>query len=110
MLIIGAVIGSFCRVRAKQVFLGAHYPSDCVVGSLLGTIILILSYSLYQFPLGECPSCIQENCYGSLRNLSEFEWYAMLPGLVVVCVGTLIAVVITLPPLSFWNKSSYVLG
>lgn len=40
-----------CTVAYSRIYLGVHYPSDIFGGALLGTLIAILIYKLYQLLL-----------------------------------------------------------
>jgi hypothetical protein len=103
-----AVLCASLLACLSRVYLGVHYPSDCVAGLVFAVLILLTSAGLYQIPLFECKACTDE-CHSSnhIQHISELNW---VPISVVFCVGTLISFIITMKPIAFWKKNGYVFG
>ena len=111
MVLLAALVSSYARI-----FLGMHYPSDCLVGFFTGLLVLFLSSLCSRYvPLLDCPSCTDHHCYadsGSLVSLFHGPWGELnwLPSGLILCLGTVLILLSTLPPVSFWFKTPFIFG
>lgn len=103
-----------------RVIVGAHYPSDCVVGFISGTICSAIGTGLYALQTSVCAPCIvsahitqTRSCYADsdAETLSAANpgvaWMSILVGLLVASVWLFTMVT---PPLKFWTKASFVVA
>jgi len=109
-ILLAAFLSSFARIH-----LGAHFPSDCLVGFLTGLGICLVSYLLFQLPniLG-CPSCLNNECYPLTVN-QEMTSQNFSPQNMPRAFGSQLLVIILFvlvnaPPIKFWDKSAPILG
>jgi hypothetical protein len=92
----------------SRVYLGVHYPSDCLAGLCFAGLILLASAGLYQIPLFDCKSCAEDCSSDShINQIADLNW---VPISVVLGVGTIASFVITMKPIAFWKKNAYVFG
>jgi len=103
IVVVASIVACLARI-----YLGVHYPSDCVAGLVLACFILLLSAGIYQIPFFNCKSCT-DACHSDnhIDNIGQLNW---LPIAVVFFVGTLISFFITMKPVAFWKKNAYVFG
>lgn len=105
------MLGSMIAASFARIFVGVHYPSDCTVGGLLGGVILVLSWGLYNIPLFQCPGCELEMCYAGIgKQVTEFANIYTLYPILILLIGCGICIVLTSPPIHFWNKNAVVFG
>jgi len=118
MVVFGLMAG-FSRIH-----LGVHYPSDAIIGGMLGGVYSLLGTTIYKLVVSGCGSCSQldKGCYGkphipgqenpsvgilSTSNVADVSF-------LVFCVGTTLACIIYVvcvdPPVSFWKKCDLVFG
>lgn len=104
-------LASFARIN-----LGVHYPSDCVVGGLVGIVVCAVGTALSWAETQGCSSCRTAKCYAmesageeaiSWKSLDRVAW-----GVVAGCAAASLAatVLAVAPPLRFWNKCAHVGG
>ncbi len=108
--------GSVLATSFARVNLGAHYPSDCLVGAVLGVLVCLLSGIIRAADVGACMSCSAGACYsaaGSDRVLDATHFLARV-NLPLVIGGAIASAVVAigsaLPPLYFWVKCHHVYG
>ncbi|GAM19832.1 hypothetical protein SAMD00019534_030070 [Acytostelium subglobosum LB1] len=110
LLFIGMILAtSFARIN-----LGVHYPSDCLLGVLQGTIVCLVGTGLRSLDILGCWSCWDNGCYStSPATTLEFSTlgrlnFIMLSCLIILCV--LIPIVTVMKPVDFWSKCDRVYG
>ena len=108
-------IGMVLAASLARVFLGVHYPSDCVWGALQGALISLIGTLLWNADLLGCESCHQNACYAELggaseltiSNLGDMSWFSFS---IVAALSLVLAIVMVVPPISFWRKCDRALG
>jgi len=111
LILLAFFSSSFARIH-----LGAHYPSDCIGGLVLGSVISLTSYIVFQFPnIFGCPSCYADQCYpSSWANNSmlptNFQLQNEALAVTVSFAVGFFLVLSSCPPLVFWNKSAPIFG
>jgi len=78
-MLLGGIVGGIARVNSQnylleliiflKIYLGVHYPSDCIGGILVGYLVIGIGeiFNRYVNILG-CPSCLENNCYSMLHE------------------------------------------
>ena len=110
------ICGLFAALAAAaRVIVGAHYPSDCVVGLVAGVVITSIGWGMYAGEVGVCGACtsaLDGGCYDRTSHpisASNIPLNWLVPAL-GVAVSSVVLALLACPPLYFWTKSSYVLG
>ena len=121
----GAVAGVALCVSLARINLGAHYPSDCVAGFLLGCFCVGAGTLLYAGIEDGCGSCLVganqslptaalgETCYRAgtkALTMSNIGYAYLAPGWVGTIVFTALVLMMMSPPLEFWTKSAHAFG
>lgn len=106
--VVTLVVSASCIACLVRIYLGVHYPSDCIAGQLFALAIVLVSAGLYQIPLFECKACT-DACTSDnhIKEIGELHW---IPISVVFVVGTLLSFIITMKPIALWKKNGYVFG
>jgi hypothetical protein len=102
-----------------RVFLGAHYPSDCLFSLPQAILILTLVGLLYYLEKWLCGSCSPNvspgnSCYTDVSDFdpygAPFPWTNVVIATVFSLVGGVLVLLAARPPLKFWDKIHYVYG
>jgi membrane-associated phospholipid phosphatase len=97
-----------------RVYFGVHYPSDCVGGSISGTIISLVSTQIYRAEWMNCTTCNGGACYASNADSAlSFATWSNIPGrvfAVAVALSFALTLVSVVPPIRFWVKCSHIFG
>jgi|ERR1712137_408817 len=108
LFIIMFFLTSFARI-----FLGVHYPSDCIFGAIQGIFICLIGTLLWEVTLIGC-SCDDEcnSEYGSDEQLtsSNLRDMSLIPFFAVVLISFIVALLAILKPIHFWRKCDRSLG
>jgi len=101
LMISAILISSWARI-----YLGVHYPSDCVAGTIQGVIICVLGTGMWGTDFGGCTSCKWNSCYEqsphtTIDSLGNINY-------LVLCLASLICLLITCicmaQPVVFWRE------
>jgi membrane-associated phospholipid phosphatase len=95
--LIGGILASYARI-----LLGAHYPSDCLVGLLTGGLIFTISSALFTGQSDFCGHSIP-----AAHNALQIDWYSLIL-LFLSSIALVLAMMAR--PLLFWTKCSHVFG
>lgn len=60
-------------------------------------------------PLLDCGSCTDGSCYGTVKIADARDLNYVYP-LAALIVGSVVVLIVNLPPLSFWSKSVFMFG
>ena len=106
-----------------RVFLGAHYPSDCLFSLPQSVIIMGIAISLFYFEkylCGSCfrvlegathPECYNEDTFSVYRDGTWEMVYGNVIAMLVLSIGgTACVLAASQPPVAFWDKIHYVYG
>uniref|UniRef100_A0A6B2L6R0 Phosphatidic acid phosphatase type 2/haloperoxidase domain-containing protein n=1 Tax=Arcella intermedia TaxID=1963864 RepID=A0A6B2L6R0_9EUKA len=106
-------------VSISRIYLGVHYPSDCLGGMILGYVVCSISMFIYRADQAGC-ECAQTAgfCYYSnatmdilqpitLQTLTHINWW-VLGG--VVFGQFVFAVLCVIRPIKFWIKFGTIFG
>jgi len=111
LLFIVVILGStFARV-----YLGAHYPSDCLFGAVEGILICAIGTVIWELDALGCTSCKDGKCYSpsgsdtqlTYRNLVDMSLW---PFVAVVGASLIVTVLAVMKPIHFWRKCDRALG
>ena len=117
------LVSALCTSIAR-IMLGAHFPSDCVVGLIQGAAATAIGYGFYYALLATVSKCTTDgqsvkimnvSCYtptdgGSVTPLTQSSQVPWILVTVIFIISLLIQVAVSIAPLKFWTKSSYVFG
>ncbi|KAG2373819.1 hypothetical protein C9374_011704 [Naegleria lovaniensis] len=119
---------SVIAASAARIYLGVHYPSDCLFGALQGLLSIILGTICYMIHLSICTTCAGNSdstiywnglmpCYASLEesvnlitevgrsNLSHVNWYLFC----ILSIGSLlVGILFVIKPIQFYTKFHHV--
>jgi membrane-associated phospholipid phosphatase len=97
-----------------RVHVGAHFPSDCLMGVVQGIVTSIAGTLLFHLDLYKCAPCHNNACYTSVHEthiewstLKKLDWTVFM---IITLVGVAFAIASAAPPLYFWAKSHLVFG
>eukprot|EP01028_Stygiella_incarcerata_P011335 TRINITY_DN6359_c0_g1_i1.p1 TRINITY_DN6359_c0_g1~~TRINITY_DN6359_c0_g1_i1.p1 ORF type:complete len:391 (+),score=78.08 TRINITY_DN6359_c0_g1_i1:153-1325(+) len=97
-----------------RVHVGAHFPSDCLMGMIQGFVTSIAGTLLFHLDLYKCAPCHDNACYTSVHEthirwstLKKLDWTVFM---IITLVGIAFAIASAAPPLYFWVKSHLVFG
>jgi len=99
-----------------RIYLGAHYPSDCLVGYLSGIVACAIGIGLLYGEESACGSCYEFTCYSNPDNDALPITHSSLgdmdhrPFVILVLVFAFMVFVLMSPPLVFWGKLSHPAG
>jgi membrane-associated phospholipid phosphatase len=99
----GIILGTCLLISFSRASLGVHYPSDCLFGVILGSIVLIVGYT--------CSNILNTDCgtYNPEQTLDV--WHSNWIALSLFTIGCLlVSVLFSIPPILFWPKSSQIYG
>jgi len=110
LFIIMAFLTSFARI-----FLGVHYPSDCILGAIQGVLICLLGSLLWGAALLGCSSCHDNECYSDFGSDEQLTAYnlkdmSLIPFFIVILVSFIATVLAVIKPINFWRKCDRSLG
>jgi hypothetical protein len=98
-IILFAAVSSWSRI-----ILGAHYPSDCLFGVLMGSLICGVAYALFSSEITycqACPDCYADTADQAIRSLSDVRGITIGLSIGLSFFGVLLSMS---PPLHFWKK------
>ncbi|KAF0979460.1 hypothetical protein FDP41_001803 [Naegleria fowleri] len=119
---------SAIAASAARIYLGVHYPSDCLFGALQGLVSIILGTICYLIHLSVCATCAGNAdsktywnglmpCYAPLEesvnlitvigrsNLSHVNWYLFC----ILSIGSLLlGILFVTKPIQFYTKFHHV--
>jgi hypothetical protein len=108
---LSVMLVSMIAVSFGRIYVGVHYPSDCTVGGLLGGVILLISWGLYNIPVFQCPGCQMDMCYAADgKQITDYTQIYLLYPMLVLLIGCAACILLTSPPIHFWNKNAVVFG
>ncbi|KAL0234752.1 hypothetical protein PCE1_001788 [Barthelona sp. PCE] len=97
-----------------RVQLGVHYPSDCLVGGLLGIVCVGIAYLLHEQEVFLCLDCTDGSCYSpdpahtiTWKAIGRANW-GIFTGITVL--GLILVFFFSLRPLKLWFKSHCIIG
>lgn len=110
LIVFSGLLSSWARV-----YLGVHYPSDCLVGALLGVAICGAGLLLLLADVLGCTSCREGECYADLTapnritpvNMSAVGWW---PLILSAAAAVLATILFMMPPVQFWEKCERAFG
>ena len=107
---VAALLASLARV-----IVGAHYPSDCLVGAAAGAAITAMGWGFAAAQTATCGACTTGTtggCYDRTASALSLTHVAVNPLVPVLglLLSSLLLFALSAPPLHFWTKCSYVLG
>lgn len=110
LIVLFVLLSSWARV-----YLGVHYPSDCVVGAALGAMICGAGLLLLFADVLGCTSCREGACYAGVTsparitpvNMSAIGWW---PLLLSSAASVLATILFMMTPIQFWEKCERAFG
>lgn len=105
------ILVMFASVLASvsRIYLGAHYPSDCIVGFIQGVILYVFGSMVHDLISYECNACYHNECYGKNDDVitrfnlfDRIDWMSL--GLFSL-FALILSIVSVMKPVEFWKKS-----
>ena len=96
-------------VTMARVSLGVHYPSDCMVGFILGVGIGLIGNSAGGLLTQTCGLCVEADCGEHSQSLIYHHagWRSFTA---VTLVSIILVKILSSPPLSVWPKIAHIYG
>jgi len=98
----------------SRIFLGAHYPSDCLVAYFVGLLACTGGVLVLLVEEAACGNCSENECYAtentralSFSNFGTIEPYSIV---ILTVFFSFVVFILMLNPLKFWGKTAHVAG
>jgi len=117
LMIFSAFLAACARIN-----LGVHYPSDTIVGGILGVVYCFIGTGFHTLNVNGCRSCKTQACYGvpateavpepdvAVISSSTLDDASVGMFFVGSTISAIIYVICVEPPVNFWKKCDLVFG
>ncbi|KAL0221855.1 hypothetical protein RCL1_001709 [Eukaryota sp. TZLM3-RCL] len=104
------LLASLARIQ-----IGAHYPSDCLIGAFNGIMAVAVGISLQYINSLDCGSCKDDSCYAGKDSPNEITWenrhlVNWSAFYLLLIIGIIITIISVVKPIRFWCKCHLVYG
>uniref|UniRef100_A0A7S3GF50 Phosphatidic acid phosphatase type 2/haloperoxidase domain-containing protein n=1 Tax=Palpitomonas bilix TaxID=652834 RepID=A0A7S3GF50_9EUKA len=107
--VVPLVINAVATSSLSRMRLGAHFLSDCIIGALIGIVLLFpIEAVAFGVQVG-CGNCEIGTCYlnSSTSTLpsSDQLWKVVAPELIGGGIAIFLSFLLLAPPIAFWDKA-----